>query len=426
MDEYDEQLVLRLLDTKKELQEALAYPEQEFASVDGASADSEGQPTSVEDVQDVDVGENFSPLRFKVREDGSVDWDEALTSPREAARFAGELWERLNGKKDEESLPSFREIFSFAQVETEKATEEIVRLKEDLAKKESDLKKVLEEDAARKEELRQSRSEGCAISDIDLVKLRQTKDRAKELRNLVTLSELNLDMERICVYLEQDLEESGQDIAQLKLVVAEVGFLERQLLGVMGCLLDDTIEDNCKEPNVLASLVDEDDLALIRSKVNDLKTRLGIAGSQPAEYDWGTVGEFLSEIKAKIQEGATFYGGGTGILFTDLRYVFRLTLKAIGGYTLKAREVNTVRRTIKDVLTLIPFTIILIIPLSPIGHVLVFSFIQRFFPDAFPSCYTESRLNLRQLYSDVLKSEEDLLGPPPRKPFFPQFSTNGK
>ncbi len=40
------------------------------------------------------------------------------------------------------------------------------------------------------------------------------------------------------------------------------------------------------------------------------------------------------------------------------------------------REVNTLRRTGKDLLTLVPFTIILIIPLTPVGHVLVFSFIQ--------------------------------------------------
>ena len=43
---------------------------------------------------------------------------------------------------------------------------------------------------------------------------------------------------------------------------------------------------------------------------------------------------------------------------------------------LSDREVNAVRRTGKDLLTLIPTTIILIIPLSPVGHVLVFSFIQ--------------------------------------------------
>ena len=81
------------------------------------------------------------------------------------------------------------------------------------------------------------------------------------------------------------------------------------------------------------------------------------------------------------------------------------------GYILKPREVNAIRRTGKDLLTLIPFTIILIIPLSPVGHVLVFSFIQRFFPDFFPSCYTEKRLNLRKLYAEIeRKSDEDILG----------------
>jgi hypothetical protein len=59
------------------------------------------------------------------------------------------------------------------------------------------------------------------------------------------------------------------------------------------------------------------------------------------------------------------------------------------------------RRTFKDVITFIPFVIILLIPLSPIGHVLVFGAIQRFFPDFFPSCFTEQRQNLLQLYENA-------------------------
>ena len=43
-------------------------------------------------------------------------------------------------------------------------------------------------------------------------------------------------------------------------------------------------------------------------------------------------------------------------------------------------KVKLLRRILKDLVTLVPFVIILIIPLSPLGHVLVFSFIQRFFP----------------------------------------------
>lgn len=75
------------------------------------------------------------------------------------------------------------------------------------------------------------------------------------------------------------------------------------------------------------------------------------------------------------------------------------------------REVNSLRRTGKDLLTLIPFTIILIIPLSPIGHVLVFSFIQKYFPDFFPTCYTEKRLNLKSLLAEIeRKNLDDILG----------------
>ena len=63
------------------------------------------------------------------------------------------------------------------------------------------------------------------------------------------------------------------------------------------------------------------------------------------------------------------------------------------------------RRTFKDIITFIPVVIILIIPLSPVGHVLVFGAIQRFFPDFFPSCFTEQRQNLLELYETTEFSE---------------------
>ena len=65
----------------------------------------------------------------------------------------------------------------------------------------------------------------------------------------------------------------------------------------------------------------------------------------------------------------------------------------------------SIRRTFKDVITFIPVVIILIIPLSPVGHVLVFGAIQRFFPGFFPSCFTEQRQNLLQLYETTEFSE---------------------
>lgn len=84
-----------------------------------------------------------------------------------------------------------------------------------------------------------------------------------------------------------------------------------------------------------------------------------------------------------------------------MQYALKLVLKAALGVTLQPREVRTLRRTLKDVVTFVPFAIILIIPLSPVGHVLVFSFIQRFFPDFFPSPYTDRRQNLVRIYQSV-------------------------
>merc|ERR1719149_404168 len=79
-----------------------------------------------------------------------------------------------------------------------------------------------------------------------------------------------------------------------------------------------------------------------------------------------------------------------------------MVTRAVGqGYTLRPREVKLLRRIAKDFLVIIPFIIILIIPLSPLGHVLVFSFIQRFFPDFFPSQFTESRQNIMSMYSSI-------------------------
>lgn len=64
-----------------------------------------------------------------------------------------------------------------------------------------------------------------------------------------------------------------------------------------------------------------------------------------------------------------------------------------------------ISRTFKDIITFIPVVIILIIPLTPVGHVFVFGAIQRFFPGFFPSCFTEQRQNLLQLYETTEFSE---------------------
>ena len=426
----DHPLVVRLQNTKREIEDFLAsgtaavgmteVPSSSSSSSSSSSValTAEGGDVSGLSIEEV-AKENIPSLSFVVREDGSVDWDEALASTREAARFGAELWERLNGKEAEEGLPSLAEMLGQAQVTEKKQTEEIVRLVEAADTAEGRLQTLLEKEADFKARLRVMRAEGLGISSEDVATLHRMEDKVMELRKVVTLNRLDLDMERVCVYLAQDLEEgpAGGDPLDLKLIVAEVNLIERQLQSVMVGLPSTVDVGTESEPTATALvslLVDDEELAIIAGKVSDLKNRLGIDTSNGKPIDWGTIGVFAQDNLDKVRDGLSFLGDGTKVLVSDIQYAWKLLLKAASGTTLKAREVNTMRRTGKDVLTLIPFTIILIIPLTPVGHVLVFSFIQRFFPDFFPSCYMEKRLNLRRLYAEIEKrSDADMLGEGP-------------
>ena len=60
-----------------------------------------------------------------------------------------------------------------------------------------------------------------------------------------------------------------------------------------------------------------------------------------------------------------------------------------------------VRRVTIDVVMLVPYTIIMIVPLSPPGHVFAFSLMKRCFPNAVPSPFTAERQDIYEIYSRI-------------------------
>ena len=96
------------------------------------------------------------------------------------------------------------------------------------------------------------------------------------------------------------------------------------------------------------------------------------------------------------------------LLVTDLGNCGSLFGRALLGSTLQPREVETLRRTARDVLTFVPFIIILILPITPVGHVLVFSFIQQSFPALFPSQFTSSRQKSMVRYEELKKQLDEV------------------
>ena len=60
-----------------------------------------------------------------------------------------------------------------------------------------------------------------------------------------------------------------------------------------------------------------------------------------------------------------------------------------------------VQRTLGDLAKLVPYTIIMVIPMSPPGHVFAFSVLNRVFPGAVPSAFTAQRQDINDIYARI-------------------------
>lgn len=229
---------------------------------------------SVPSINSTRVKDLQESLRLIVREDGTVDWDGAVASGKEVAKFGTELWERLNGK--EEEAPSFRELFGQMEAKVIE-TEEIQQLAKVVSLAQISVDEVASMRDTLRARLQKMKKQGQAIVADDVKYLRrldlQTKEREKRLK-LVTL---DLDMERICVYLQQEIE-SSLDPSDQRRFVAEVALVDKQLASLISGLdlsvntaIGDVGREGDNDGDVNAyfiSLVDDDELNLISGEVS--------------------------------------------------------------------------------------------------------------------------------------------------------------
>lgn len=80
--------------------------------------------------------------------------------------------------------------------------------------------------------LRLDRKQGQLLTKDSITELTKLDSRVKELSKRVKLSRVNLDMEKICVYLQRELESSIEQSEQRK-IIAEVGLIDKQLSAIM-------------------------------------------------------------------------------------------------------------------------------------------------------------------------------------------------
>jgi hypothetical protein len=319
-----------------------------------------------------------------------------LSAAASAAEYTKGVWVRLNGGLDgvaaiDERIADLPAARSVAEARAARVLSLTVEVQ--------DCDKAVGEASNERDKVMGQGKD--SLSRVRLAKsIRERDDEVRDLRRVFATRTLQLEMERILAQLEEEAcevpsLETPDRADEVELLAAEFGAMDAGLKKLAWMV--DT--DN-------SAAIEDDDLTELATDIPDLKSRLGLVdGDGLSSLSPSVLGERVSrttsESLEKAKEGAEFMARGVKMLGGDISASTRFFGRAVMGSTLRPREVQTIRRTTLDIFTFVPFIIILIIPLTPVGHVLIFSFIQRYFPALFPSQFSGRRQELMKKYEEL-------------------------
>ncbi|RVX17051.1 hypothetical protein CK203_002993 [Vitis vinifera] len=85
---------------------------------------------------------------------------------------------------------------------------------------------------------------------------------------------------------------------------------------------------------------------------------------------------------------------GTQLLFIDIMASLELLLKQMRGRRITERERKKLKQTLADIASLIPVTILMLLPVSVVGHAAILAAIKKYMPSLIPSPYSSERLDV--------------------------------
>jgi len=285
--------------------------------------------------------------KLYVRDDGSVDWDGALQDREALKLFGTSVWARINGKdpdlvNDGDDLDeSSEEAHDDNKVRVQiKETEEILQLRETLEELEAELdtmesshRKLL--NSAIAPTTPNPTVKMASISSKLRSEIKESTVLLERKREEVTFASLKYELERIFTYLEADLGNTfnkGPIPLQDRLAVAEFGLLESQI-------------NSLAEQQRNEGESDGDVLQVVMEQMTDFKRRLGIDYYVNVNPTLNTeaLKRWSVDLLETSKEGLQFYSKGLQLLWNDIVFCFSLLNRAVQGYTLKPREVRTLR-----------------------------------------------------------------------------------
>ncbi|KAL4341436.1 hypothetical protein GQ457_08G011850 [Hibiscus cannabinus] len=107
----------------------------------------------------------------------------------------------------------------------------------------------------------------------------------------------------------------------------------------------------------------------------------------------------------KIKETSTDVLQGTQLLAIDVAAATELLRRALIGDELAEKEKKALRRTLTDLASVIPISVLMLLPVTAVGHAAMLAAIQRYVPALIPSTYGPERLYLLRQLEKVKEME---------------------
>lgn len=123
-----------------------------------------------------------------------------------------------------------------------------------------------------------------------------------------------------------------------------------------------------------------------QAKTPEAKPQAPKTPGEKAEIEQASKAVEVAEKKSlweKVKHEATHYWNGTKLLGYEIKVSTKLLMKMFAGYGLSRRENNQLQRTLSDLVRLVPFAALIIIPFAE----LLIPVIVRIFPNFLPSTY---------------------------------------
>ncbi|XP_043818026.1 uncharacterized protein LOC110626628 isoform X2 [Manihot esculenta] len=113
----------------------------------------------------------------------------------------------------------------------------------------------------------------------------------------------------------------------------------------------------------------------------------------------------LRRYSAKLASTSSDVWMGTQLLFVDIMDALELLSKQLRGQRVSRRERRKLQRILTDIATLIPITILMLLPVSAVGHAAMLAAIKNYMPSLIPSPYSSERLDVVKQLNRTKKME---------------------